>query len=172
MSEMQYLERVVEDPEGVRVKEVASFLGRSEKAVSMKIDALKKSKFRSKKGYQFNGWQPEEISVLKSMISNYSYREIAEKLGKTVLAVQQKANKIGLYRTSKPLKYNDVKKYATGKYSIKEMAFLLGSNYSTVYGFIKKHPELNYKKVMDESRKKQKEMEHKIWQYRKQISSN
>lgn len=172
MSEMQYLERVIEDPEGVYVKEIASFLGRSEKAVSMKIDELKKNKFKSKIGHNFNGWQPEEINILKSMITNYPYQEIAKKLGKTTRAVQDKAHSLGLYRTSRCLKYDDVKKYATGKYSIKEMAFLLNSKYGTVYGFIKNHPELKYKKIINESRRKQKEMEHKIWQYRKQTFSS
>lgn len=172
MSEIQYLERVIQDPEGVSVQGVADFLGRTVGSVNCQISRVKKQKFPDKKNTPLNGWTKEEVTFLKKAHSQISYSEIARELGKPVKAVRMKALRLGLRRNRPKLKYSDVKEYATGEYSIKEIAFELGSTYDNVRKFLERHPELKYKRVKELKQKELREREHKRWQYYKKISSN
>lgn len=83
-----------------------------------------------------------------------------------------KALRLGLRRNRPKLKYSDVKEYATGEYSIKEIAFELSSTYDNVRKFLERHPELKYKRVKELKQKELREREYKRWQYYKKISSN
>lgn len=170
--EIEYLGRVIEDPEGVKVQEVADFLGRSNGAVRSQIHRMKKKKDYGKIEFNFNGWRPDEIRYLKRTAPHCSYREIAEELNKTASAVEQKAYKLGIKKQRSKVKYADFKKYATGEYTVKEIAYMLNMNPGAVYERIKRTPEFKYKKVDEENRQKIKEREYRRWQYYKQISSN
>lgn len=172
MSEIQYLERVIEDPEGIAVQEVADFLDRSISSVYCQISRIKKQKFPGKRNTPLNGWTKEEVAFLKKAHSQMPYSEIAERLGKKAGSVREKARRLGLRRNRPKLKYSDVKEYATGEYSIKEIAFELGSTYDNVRKFLERHPELKYKRVKELKQKELREREHKRWQYYKKISSN
>lgn len=172
MSEIQYLERVIEDPEGVAVQEVADFLDRSICSVYCQISRIKKQKFPDKRNTPLNGWTKEEVAFLKKTHRQFSYSKIARELGKSVKAVRRKALKLGLHRNRPKIKYSEAKKYATGEYSIKEIAFKLGSTYDNVRKYLGKHPELKYKRVKELKQKELREREHKRWQYYKKISSN
>lgn len=172
MSEIEYLERVIQDPEGVTAQEVADFLGRTVGSVNCQISRVKKQKFPDKKNTPLNGWTKEETTFLKKVHRQTSYSEIARELGKPVKAVRMKALRLGLHRNRPALKYSDVKEYATGEYSIKEMAFELSSTYNNVRKFLERHPELKYKRVKELKQKELREREHKRWQYYKKISSN
>lgn len=172
MSEIQYLERVIEDPEGVAVQEVADFLDRSISSVYCQISRIKKQKFPGKRNTPLNGWAKEEVAFLKKAHSQMPYSEIARELGKSVEAVRRKALSLGLHRNRPGVKYSDVKKYATGEYSIKEIAFKLESTYDNIRRYLGKHPELKYKRVKELKQKELREREYKRWQSRKKISSN
>lgn len=114
MSEIQYLERVIEDPEGVAIQEVADFLDRSISSVYCQISRIKKQKFPGKRNTPLNGWTKEEVAFLKKAHRQMPYSEIAQKLGKKVGSVREKARRLGLRRNRPRVKYSDVKKYATG----------------------------------------------------------
>ena len=71
MSEIQYLERVIQDPEGVTAQEIADFLGRTVGSVNCQISRVKKQKFPDKKNTPLNGWTKEEITFLKKAYAAY-----------------------------------------------------------------------------------------------------
>lgn len=172
MSEIQYLERVIQDPEGVTNQEIADFLGRTIASVNCRLSRIKKQKFPEKRYVPLNGWTKEEVTFLKKAHTQVSYTEIARELGKPVKAVRGKALRLGLHRNRPKLKYSDVKKYATGEYSIKEIAFKLGSTYHNIERYLANHPELKYKRVKELKQKELREREYRRWQYYKKTSSN
>lgn len=59
--------------------------------------------------YKSNRWTKEEVELLKEYASKYVTLEIAQKLGKSYLAVQKKANKLGIILHSEESFWEDWK---------------------------------------------------------------
>lgn len=174
MSEIEYLERVIQDPEGVKTDEIADFLGRTSSSVSTQIGRLKTEKFPEELGKRFNGWKQSEINFLKGAAGKIPYTEIAQELNKTVAAVYHKARDLGIKISNPAIQYSEIKKYATGEYTAKEIASKLGTSYSAeqVRKYRWRHPELKIKNTQELARQKMKEREWEKCQYYKKISSN
>lgn len=170
VDEIEYLERVIENPEGVKTDEIADFLGRTTRSVTCKMCEIRKKKFPEEKGHPFNGWEQSEIDFLKKAARTIPYAEIARKLNKTVTAVSDKASRLGIKKNPVRIRYSEIKKIATGEYTVKEMASHFGTSQATVRSYLHLHPELKYKRVQKETIQKIKEREYRRWQYYKKSS--
>lgn len=138
----------------------------------MKMWEIRKEKFPEEKGRPFNGWKQSEIDYLKKAARTVPYAEIARQLNKSVHAVGIKASRLGIKKQPARIQYSEIKKIATGEYTVKEMASYFGTSQPTVRAYLHLHPELKYKRVRKQTIEKIKETEAKKWQYYKKISSN
>lgn len=126
-------------------------MGRTTQSVTLKMWEIRKKKFPEEKGHPFNGWKQSEIDYLKKAAYTVPYAEIAWQLNKTVAAVGVKASRLGIKKNPVRIRYSEIKKIATGEYTLKEIASHFGASQSSVRAYLHYHPELKYKRVQKET---------------------
>ena len=77
-------------------KSVADRFGRSVDAVERQV---RKYGFKFRKAIVFKRWPNEDKKLLMELYSNTSNRELAEKLGRSIVAIKKEARYLGLFKS-------------------------------------------------------------------------
>lgn len=109
--------------EGKNIIEIASEMNRTPNAINIKISRLGYSNLLID-----DKWSKEEEDYLISLWNNYSTKEIANKLGRTISSIKNKAYKLGLNK----------KFYQEGEIGINELSEILSTDTNTILFYYEK----------------------------------
>ena len=143
-----YLEMFHYDEPGT-LDELAETLGRSMYSVRIKASKMRKTNANIK--HLSRPWSEQEISVLKSMYSLNTCKEISNAIDRTENAIKIKANKLGL-KKHKNLSDLDsrIRKLANDGNYLQQAARKLGVGANSLYCYSQRHGIEFRKSTMEE----------------------
>lgn len=133
--EIDYLIAYGIDEEKESTKELATYLGRSESSVKMKLTRLRKEYSQVK--FKTKPWTENEIKILKETYHYQTSKQLSGYLGRSEDAIKIKASKLGINKNIRVnTKDAEIRVLAAKGYTRQEIALELGLPYESIMKYV------------------------------------